>query len=217
MAEVHDMTVRFVNRMRLISSIACLAIVVGCSSATGGTAQPTTSTDSPGSSSTSPSAKPSGSAASDVPKVSNPLPADKFYADPCAVVTPAQVAALGVNAQGKNTTTGLGPSCGWIDPNLVGGLSIGILKLNTQGLGAPYSRKSQAAYFEPLTIQGYPAVLTDRDDDRAKGQCGLHIGIADNLDVYIFTNPHREPLMSKSCEFAKQAADAMITTLKGGS
>jgi hypothetical protein len=134
-------------------------------------------------------------------------------------VTSTKVGALGVHAVPANETKSTGPSCGWTDSAIAFSFGVTLLASNTNGIGAAYAKKGQAAYFEPLTIQGYPAAFFSpfRKDDRPVGDCGIVVGIADNLEVDILVQAVRDPQKSQACQLAKQVADAMITTLKGDS
>lgn len=202
--------------------VALVAVVAaGCSSAQDGspTAVPGTTNSepsSPGSKSTSPSVDETYGA----PRVEHPLDASRFHAQPCAVLSQAQLAKFGLSKPGVPETTGAvaenaGPFCTWTtDGQPFHGYGVGYLTGNKNGLSDTYRGQDRFKYFEATTVNGYPAVFNDLTDGRAQGQCNITVGIS---DTQTFRASETAPSVGKeSCDGAKQVAAEVIASLKGG-
>lgn len=203
-----------------VAAVTLVAGVAACTSSTGGTPQPseqTTTTTQTTTASKTTSTDPEAIA----PKVANPLDASAFLPQPCAVLTVDQLKSLDVSKPGKPTTTGAvaemaGPYCGWRNSREpIIGYDIGFLTGNKNGLSDTYRGRKRFEYFEPTTLDGYPAVFNDGNDHRDQGSCNITVGISDTLalraGVMASTTVGRE-----SCEHAKKLASAAIATLKAG-
>ncbi|HEY3709627.1 MAG TPA: DUF3558 family protein, partial [Amycolatopsis sp.] len=97
-------------------------------------------------------------------KVSAPLPTGDLLSNPCAVIAPSQYDALNFAGAGtKSDTAGdpsVGPDCRWVSKKNDGNvIFIGSLPGNKNGISDIYAGKAQAAYFDPVTVDGYPGVL----------------------------------------------------------
>ncbi|MGH3621414.1 MAG: DUF3558 domain-containing protein [Sciscionella sp.] len=158
----------------------------------------------------------------EAPAVRNPLDASVYLSRPCALLSRQQVSTLGdygPGRPGKKTDVGggSGPSCTWdstaegpiIDAQLVTSDRNGLSDFYRARATMP---KSYFGYFEPTTVDGYPAVFNDATDQRKFGDCALVVGIADKLVLGTSQQGGDGP---KSCSVAKQVAAAVITTLKG--
>jgi hypothetical protein len=193
-----------------------VALVAGCSSkevgsptATSGGSQPTgsTSTSNPGG---------SGGA----PKVDEPLDASRLISQPCLALAPDQLQALQLPAQGKpdtdsETAKSAGPSCSWFDRDAGYGVDVGFLTANKNGLSDTYRGKGRfKGYFEPTEVDGYPAVFNDLGDYRNDGTCNITVGISDTSEFRVGVQYTK--LGTKSCDRAKEAAAAVIKTVKKG-
>lgn len=164
------------------------------------------------SSSGSAPAGPAGSA----PKVSNPVNPASILADACAALSPAQLSTLGMET-GKPRTIGSGPTCSWDYADGSGNtVNISPIEANKNGLSDLYDQKAEQAYFEETTVSGYPAVYSDITDDRGRGECGLQIGVTDQLAVYVLTQLESGADVSKPCPVADKVGAAMVQTLKEG-
>jgi len=93
-----------------------------------------------------------------------------------------------------------------------GGLAISWETVDTNGLSDFYTLKSDQAYFEPTTVDGYPAVYADASDYRPSGQCAINVGANDHL--FFFVNIHSSN-HSQACNLAQQAASDVIKNLGG--
>ncbi|MFF4591875.1 DUF3558 domain-containing protein [Amycolatopsis sp. NPDC001319] len=196
---------------------ACAALVVaavaaGCSAPTAGTAEP-----APGSASgTAPDAR--------APKVADPLDPAAYLAKPCALVPESVLAGLRYPAPGEATVTGpfaeAGPGCGW----QIGaeGLSVQIIigtgnrDQGMGGLAGVYRAKDagQLGFVDPApSVAGHPAVFSDLSDRRARGNCTLWVGLADDLAFATAAQGYQGE--QDSCQVAETVAGAVVGTLKG--
>ncbi|MEV4600346.1 DUF3558 domain-containing protein [Amycolatopsis sp. NPDC049253] len=134
-----------------------------------------------------PTSSAAGGAVDPALKVSTPLPTDAVLNDPCALLSAGQAGKIGLKTPGKLDDR-TPKACTWESSgNAENSVGIGALPQNKNGLSDIYSGKSSAAYFTPVTIEGYPAVFTDKSDDRSSGSCQLWIGITDQLAVSVGT------------------------------
>ncbi|MFC4853597.1 DUF3558 domain-containing protein [Actinophytocola glycyrrhizae] len=189
--------------------------VAGCTTSTAGTATPrpgdaVTTTDS--AESTEPSSEP------EAPRVADPLDATRFLTDPCAVLTPAQLATFKVSRPGKPDTDSeiakqVGPLCSWrADTEIPSSIGVTWQRGNKNGLGDLYRIRDRYDYFEPTTVDGYPAVFRDSSDARADGDCLISVGVSDSLT---FTAGESGTLDAHgACDRAAQVAAAVLATLK---
>lgn len=194
-------------RFKIVVVVLGIATLAGCSPVSG-TPSPTTTT------STGPSA----------PKVTNPIDTTKYQADPCGLLTAAQVAPYTVTTPGSvvDGTSALGPGCSWGNTNTGTTFIVQFITANKVGLTALYINKDiilkGGGYFEPTTVQGYPAVFNSQADQRKDGTCSLAIGIADSLDYNVaVAMADFSPKYNDPCGMATQIADMAMTTLRGGS
>ncbi len=181
-----------------------------CSAKTGGTPSPAGSGTAT-------------SAASDpnVPKVSVPLDPSAYLPDPCKVVPESLMTELGFTKPGKpnvNTSTSTGgPSCAWLAG--AKGNTVAILTGNRDrgagGLVTIYANKGALyAFVEPAPdVEGYPAVYAQATDHRSRGECGIFVGIADDLVFTVHNTGYQGE--QDSCAAAQKVAAAVVKTLKG--
>lgn len=192
--------------------LAVLAAVVilgtACSSGESGTPVPATS---------APSATADGPA--DTPAVENPLDLASFLPEPCAVLTQPQLATLGVTGGGEPTTTGataesVGPWCTWLTTGTGKVISVGFLTLNEDGMATVYDKRDDYKYFEPTTVEDYPAVFAEPVDHRDNGSCNIFVGISDTTVYRAATQGESDA--ASACDRAKQVAAAALTTIREG-
>ncbi|MGH3515936.1 MAG: DUF3558 domain-containing protein, partial [Haloechinothrix sp.] len=177
--------------------LAAVSFLAGCSSETGGEL---------GSSGEPPAD--SGLPHSGAPKVENPIDTAAFEADPCSAITEQQLAEERVNIDEvkPEPDNQVGPSCTWYSTFEWGQFSGAVLTANSDGLSTQYAQyqAGEWAYFEELSVAGYPAVVNSLTDNRKNGDCTLNVGVRDDL-TYILTlslgteNPYR----TKPCELAE--------------
>lgn len=193
-------------RLPLAAALLPLAVAIGCGSQERGEAVPGPSPSSSESSQARPGSK--------APPVTEPLEAGKYLDDPCASLTAPQQQSFAMEAgtAGKNE---IGVSCRW---NVDGGAtSVGVSypTQNRNGLSNVYALNDSlgTGYFEPTEIDGYPAVYQGAVDNRDRGDCGLAVGIRDDLFFLVVV---RSDVGNDSCKAAANVASAVIETIKAG-
>lgn len=72
--------------------------------------------------------------------------------------------------------------------------------------------ESYFGYFEPTTINGFPAVFNDARDGRRMGFCTLAVGINDSMTLTVLQQGGDG---FESCEMTKRAAEGIVATLQG--
>ena len=197
--------------------LVCL-VSVACSSEKGGTATPAQT----GTSSSASSADPN------VPKVSVPLDVSKFESNPCQIVSKDVLSSLQYTDPGKYyprddkvADRKAGPSCAWTlrgeGVSLQVVIGAGNRDRGTGGLAGLYAAHENGTllkFLEPAPdVEGYPAIYLDTSDRRPQGNCGLQIGVADDLAIDVATEGYQGK--SDSCGAAQQVAAAIVKTLKG--
>lgn len=190
----------------LALAATALALVAGCSTGTG-TATPTTT-----------AATTATLPAYGAPKVDRPLDTTKYQQNPCSVLTPAQLPALGDHG-GQGTPEPLA-SCNWADPTSANVLGDGFDNQtgNRTGLSGTYQNRSGYQIFQPTQIAGYPAVIVVQQGHGGQGECDVEVGTADDLEVdFNVVLNQGYPNYGTPCVVAQQLAQAGVTTMKSGS
>ncbi|MET7990447.1 DUF3558 domain-containing protein [Amycolatopsis sp. NPDC005232] len=176
--------------------VVAAALLTSCS----GTAEPAAPTTS--------------AAATSGPQVPSPLPTNGLLSDPCGVLTEAEAGTVGLASPGKEDTS-TAKGCTWksssSEPNQI---ALTPLPRNTGGIGDVYAQKAKDAYFEPVSISGYPGAYADVQDARSQGSCTLWVGVTDQLAVSVIPQIQEGPHQSDPCGVAQNFAAAMITHLK---
>ncbi|MFD2459042.1 DUF3558 domain-containing protein [Amycolatopsis samaneae] len=151
------------------------------------------------------------------PKVPSPLPAKDLIADPCGVLNATEAEQVGLKYPGEKSTGALN-GCRWTSSgsnlNFVNNTPI---EQNKHGISDIYAQKAKQAYFEPTTINGYPAVFAATEDSRSNGVCTLWVGVTDQLAVSVLPNISMGSNKKDPCGIAKKFATAMIGHLQGTS
>ncbi|MBM7771497.1 hypothetical protein JOD54_001701 [Actinokineospora baliensis] len=147
-------------------------------------------------------------------KVKDPIEPGRFLAEPCAVLTRSQSTGLGWEGEGTPHKAGQkNASCDWDAKNLAN-YSFGWLDEYNQSIADTYRVfKDNSAYFEPTTINGYPAVFHDGTDNRKYGHCNLVVGIRDNLTFHVNSFGATE---TDACKTLREMATLAITNIKAG-
>lgn len=197
-------------KMRLrdaIVAITLLGMATGCSSGVVGAPLPPTSGD----------AGSTAAAFGKAPRVLKPLDSSKMVASPCTSLTDTDLAALGLTGASITQSMTNGPSCNWQLRTVHNQVAIAWMTTNPDGLSDEYARKSNEGYFEPTTVNGYPAVFASPADQRSLGSCVINVGVTDKLYFFASYDALTDPqTMPKACDLAKQAAAAVIKNLGGG-
>jgi hypothetical protein len=185
------------------AALATAALLAGCGSKTGGTP-------------TAPPSPATGESSSPARKVPAALNTSSLLADACSALSDAQLSTLGLG-KGTPRTTENGPTCAWTYSGDQGNrVDISPAVPNKNGLSDIEDLKGSNAYFDDTEIAGYPAVHTAVVDYRSEGQCGLFVGVTDQLAVQIFTQLDHGPGATDPCPVADRVGAAMIETLKEG-
>src|SRR5438067_1871419 len=166
----------------ITAALACLAVLTagGCSQSNGGTPSPTGGTTASGTASSG--ARSSGANA--MPAIPKVLDVSKFAANPCLSITTQQASNLTISSQGTLSPAANGAGCVWkYGPNLEYSVATtyGVPDAKN-GLQNLYNLNAtgyfKSGYFEPTTIDGYPAVYSDPlGDTRPKGGCQVNLGV----------------------------------------
>ncbi|MEV6872823.1 DUF3558 domain-containing protein [Amycolatopsis sp. NPDC051128] len=194
-------------RAKVLPVFSLAVLLVGCSTSVAGKPAPVTS------------ASPSGPSGGAVPQVSRPLDVSRFEKEPCAALTPGQLADFGVTRQ-PNSMPGdaLGPSCTWngLDE---GGVTVGTRLLISGNLASLYKKHEQGGlpFFRPVAdISGYPGVLTDLLDAQPQGKCSAEVAVSDDrlysVQVTISRNSRD---YADPCPVVQKAAELAVSTMKG--
>ncbi|MFC5285630.1 DUF3558 domain-containing protein [Actinokineospora guangxiensis] len=189
--------------MRHVGAFALLTVVLAaCGS-------PETSGDGP-----TPSAQPPSLAPTDfqAPAVTTPLDTARLQKAPCDSLTPEHLSSLGA-ADGAEQRNQGGLTCRW---TYGGDGAVTVLWSAEAGLDAVYQTRQLSAYFEPLPeLDGYPAVTSERHDNRPTGACSIHVGTAETT---MFTVSVQQPRtqVDTPCSTATAAASVVLATAENG-
>jgi hypothetical protein len=183
--------------------VAASVLLAGCSG--GG---------SNGSTGTSASVAPSSATGDSSLKVPAALPTEDLLTNPCAALSSAQLTQIGLVASGR-IVDGPPKGCSWKSSTLEeNSISLAPLPQNKGGIGDIYSNKPKDAYFEPVTVGGYPGVFADAQDGRPSGACQLWVGVTDQLTVSVITGISVGSNKTDPCPIAQKVGEAMIAHLK---
>lgn len=198
------------TRAAAVALMLVSVAVAGCTGETPGTPSPT------------PETVPSSGAPENpnVPKVANPLDASAFVGDACKLLPAAAAAELGFTEPGEPKNDTSNPSCDWGIRGKADSLQIilgsGNREKGTGGLAGLHKAKEagQLKFLEPgPEVEGYPTVYYGLQDRRARGNCGLSVGVADDLAISAQAEGYENE--QDSCGTAQKVASALIKTLKG--
>lgn len=190
------------------ATLATIGLVAACSS--GG---PTGTGPSP--SAPAPASSKGSGGAGEAPRVPTPLKVDRISANPCDSLSADQIDQLGMVGPGRQTKAAGGPTCQWTGASYPSNtMNIGVITANDAGLGNVYGKKSDQAYFEPTTIDGYPAVYASQVDDRSTGNCALWVGLTDQRMALVEAQLSDGPNKPNPCPITERTAKAMVEHLK---
>lgn len=199
------------------SIVALLTLAMfsaGCGSAEEGDALPVPGGQSQGQPDSGTSA-PSGSGA---PKVASPVDASTFEDRPCDVLTEGQAGELAIAPAGKpDVGNAEGPLCEWKTDDTT--VQFWFVTGQQNGLAGLYELHELSPYraFEVVPdVAGQPAMIADAVPLR-DGRCLLSVGLTDQQIIGIQVSAHSgSPHYKDTCDFSHDAAEAMVTTMKGG-
>ncbi|WP_245614503.1 DUF3558 domain-containing protein [Actinokineospora inagensis] len=151
------------------------------------------------------------------PPVPNPLDTAKFEQNPCAVLSQAQAAQVANLTANRQINGNVAPMCIWTDADS-NSVAIGFVPANG-GLATVYKgQDNKSGYFEVSpNVGGYPAAFFGSADFRNSGGCQIAVGVHDdevftvNIDLQKSSPSYQDP-----CAISTKAAEAAVSTLKGG-
>jgi len=157
---------------------------------------------------------------SDVPKITDPIDLDSWSDNPCDILTNEQLGNLTINSNPKPGHTKAGPNCTWGDLtddgiNIGGSLGVSI----TSTIPGLYKNNNlgKYAYFDPITINDYPAVFFGRADDRNHGGCGIAIALEPSHTYVINLRLHEDyPRYNKPCSVLEDVSTMAVDTMTQG-
>lgn len=202
---------------------ACAGLLVGCSS------DPILGTPASGSTTATTTASTSGAPgpadSGEAPTVQNPLPASVLDGNPCdSALTTEQVASfIGTTKAPQRSDIATGPQCTWFSVDGVSGqISVYYNTKAGGGLNATYRNvRPDADRWEPMTLQGYPAVATAQKglSQSTTGACNAFVGISNDLTfgVGLVLGDNARERGVDSCAGVQKVANAVLTNLKGRS
>lgn len=184
--------------------------VSGCSEPTQGTAGPL-----PSGAGQSGSPSSSGSETAEVPKVPAPVNVEKFLADPCSMLTSAQLSALQLSQpEADKASSSVG--CGWRFSDGYTAVSATFLTTVKNGLTNAYRQKASGyykdGYFEPTVVSGFPAVLANTADRRSQGQVTMLVGVSDQTEMLVLIQGAPG---SNATTAATNVTKAVLSTMQG--
>jgi Protein of unknown function (DUF3558) len=189
---------------RLKPYVACVVaagFLVACSQQTPGDGSPT------------PSSSPStpGSSASGAPKVANPKNLKNVPA--CQLLSSSQLQDLGATAAPKTSKSLWGEDeCQWINDDI----SIYLSPDTTQdkGLAIVYANMAGSSSFQQLTVSGYPAVRTEKQDI----SCSISIGTSDTqlFMVDLTVTGVKRANHDDPCALSEKVAADVLSNLPAG-
>lgn len=213
--------------MRPLPSVVLLAaasvcLFAGCTSTTAGQATPTPGNGpGTGSDTTTQSDEPNPDElpAHGAPKVADPLDPAKFQENPCLSLTSQQSEDFNLGPSGQPYQGDLGEACKWRNASTRGQVDLQFLDDDPRGLSSEYEvdEDGRWAYFEELSIEGYPAVARSQVDRRDGGACTVVVGASDVIAFEIVLQQSQEKIGTDDpCEVAADVAGEAVKTMKAG-
>ena len=191
--------------------VVCVAAIAAaaCTSARSGDAQP-----SPGKRATdTPTSSPQ-----TAPTVAVALPLTILSNDPCSLFNSNQLRALGLTAAvtTQRDQNSLMSGCEWNDSTVGTGVQLDVEWVTPMrhGLADIYVQRRTAAYWQPVSVAGYPGVLTDTVDERSAGTCRLDLGATNTAVIDL---SYQGSATADPCDKVRALAAAVVSSLKGAS
>lgn len=197
------------------ASLLTVGLLAGCS--TDETGAPTPSQRQPQGSAELPH--------SGAPAVTSAVDTGEWEGKPCDVLPSSQLSSIGL--KGVEAEPDLqsmnGPQCSWYSTNTGSFGGAFLTKTPTgkppQGLSAGYAnnKKNPFAIWQEVTVEGQPAVIANEKDQRNRGECGVSVGLRDDLAYSVRVTDPDKDFANDPCVFAKKIATLAVKTMKGGS
>jgi hypothetical protein len=201
----------FHHRLKVAGIVSALTLLTAC---TGDNPPPPAQTTSSSTTSTPP--RPTTIAAK-APSVTDPLSTTvNFVTDPCKMLTEAQQKQFALDQARVSDIAVEGNSCFFRkNRDVKQAVSVTIAQEETDGLSSRYQEHASGtwSYWEPTTVDGYPAVGFDvtYGSNPSPESCNFAIGIKDSL--YFWVTADDAP-GSANCSAAKDVATAVLATIK---
>lgn len=205
-----------------VGIVAAALLVGACDNTADGTpteGSPASEAEKPSQSKTGP-----GQFIDKAPKVVNPLDIEAAQTDPCSTLTKSQLTKFGGGEAGKESKSGgKVVGCTW----KIGRFGTASIHMEfdpgptKSGLGDMYAQNEQGMYekeeWRPTDVDGYPGVITTSDSyAKEYGSCNLITGVRDNIYLVSSVSLSEDDNVEKTCDGAKNAAKAIISTIRGG-
>lgn len=200
--------------------LAAAGISSGCSSEESGTPSAQVPETSEVSSSTDPSL-----GGYEIPE---PLELSPFSSRPCDLVAQDILDELGYDPEGTAkleesdaVAARGGPYCFWrARESGEGTLTVTILSGNAErgfgglsGLRSLYEQ-GEFAYWEDATVLDYPAAYVSQWDRRADGECGISVGVSEEMAFSVMAGFYRED-PDRACSVVSEVAEDVVGNLRG--
>lgn len=142
------------------------------------------------------------------PPVSKPK--DARAVPPCTLLTPTQAMGLGLDsARAKADALADLVDCSW--PSTQSPISSLAVTIDTnparQGLTNQYFKRRTFPIFEPLVVDGYPAV---RAEVGPSHDCTIFVGLSEVQAMFVTAHARSQ---AETCALVKRAISAMLTNL----
>lgn len=159
---------------------------------------------------------------SELPRITDPVDVAPWMEHPCDVLTEQQLDDLDINTKPEPGSDTSAPSCKWgdlFDDQIVVDGDFGPDKESTIPGLYHNNELGRYAYFDPVAIKDYPAVLYGISDDRDIGGCGMAIALRKGHTYVIGVDSNDDyPSYDEPCTVVKDVAEKIVTTMtEGGS
>ncbi|WP_329057064.1 DUF3558 domain-containing protein [Amycolatopsis sp. NBC_01488] len=151
------------------------------------------------------------------PPVPSPLDTAKVEQDPCSALSQAQAAQVANLTSNRKSDGNVAPICTWTDSDH-NSVAIGFVPANG-GLATVYKNQdNKSGYFKVAPdVGGYPAAFFGAADFRNDGGCQIAVGVKnDEVFTVNVEFQNSSPYYSDPCAISAKAAEAVVSTLKGG-
>ncbi|AXB46719.1 hypothetical protein A4R43_33300 [Amycolatopsis albispora] len=151
----------------------------------------------------------------------NPLDISGAEAQPCEMLTDAQVTGLLGTDINETRDDRSGPTCRWYRyGSQSASVAVGVPNVTDNGLTAIYVAANDQTYkfFKEMTpVRGYPAVAWGTNDDTmTRGVCNVAVGTSDRATVEATVTLSKQNIGTKDpCEAAHQVLDMVIGNIQG--
>jgi hypothetical protein len=206
-----------------VLAVATVILLAGCTTTTAGQATSVPgSAPETGSDTTTQSSEPGSDElpSHGAPKVTDPLDTTKFQENPCLSLTSEQSdSVFELSPSGEPYESELGKACKWRNDSTRGEVDVVFLDKDPRGLSAEYevNEDGRWAYFEELTLEGYPAVARSQVDRRDGGACTIVVGASDEIAFEVPVQLSTANIGNRdACAVAEDVTKEVIKTMKAG-